>query len=224
MNGRVRERARPRIVIADAQGATRAGVRLALESDGFVICGEGATADDAVAAALDDPPDVCLLDVDMPGSGIAAAERIAAELPATRIVMLADSATDENLFASLEAGASGYLPKATNPERLGDALRDVLAGGAALPRPLTARLIDEFRARSRQSSLMRPTEHELTRREWDILDCLAEGLSTNAIARRLFITKTTVRRHVGSILRKLDVPTREAAVRAVARRSRNLNG
>jgi DNA-binding NarL/FixJ family response regulator len=100
----------------------------------------------------------------------------------------------------------------------------VLRGEAALPRTLTAHLIAEFRARARRPSLTRRSEKDLTSREWEVLDCLAEGLSTRRIAKRLFISETTVRRHVGSILRKLDAPSRQAAVEIVAQRSRNLNG
>jgi DNA-binding NarL/FixJ family response regulator len=214
----------PRVVIADAHPPTRVGVRLALEEDGFIVCAEEDTGPGAVAAALRDPPDLCLLGVDMPGGGIAAAAAIRSQLPETQVVMLSAAESDHNLFAALEVGASGYLLKEMNPARLGRALEGVLRGEAALPRALTARLIEEFRARARQTSLVRPSENDLTSREWEVLDCLREGLSTRRIAEKLFITETTVRRHVGSILKKLEVPNREAAVDVVAQRSRNLNG
>ena len=111
-----------------------------------------------------------------------------------------------------------------NPSRLGPTLVGVIRGEAALPRELTARLIREFRARvRRETALVRRGENDLTRREWEVLDCLCEGLSTSRTADRLFISPTTVRRHVGSILGKLDVPSRQAAVDLVAQRSRNLN-
>jgi DNA-binding NarL/FixJ family response regulator len=215
---------RPRVVIADDQPPTRMGVRLALEGGGFVVCAEEETGPGAVAAALRDPPDVCLLDVDMPGGGIEAAETIHAQLPQTQVVMLGASENDHDLFAALEAGASGYLLKAMDPARLGPALHGVLRGEAALPRTLTARLIEEFRARARRPSLTRRSGNELTNREWEVLDCLAESLSTRRIAKRLFISETTVRRHVSSILRKLDVPSRQAAVEVASQRSGNLNG
>jgi two-component system NarL family response regulator len=215
----------PRIVIADHHIPTRVGIRLALEDDGFVVAAEEDTAPAAVAAALRDPPDLCLLDIDVPGGGIEAAEAITSQLPDTHVVMLGDSAKDEDLFAALEAGASGYLLKEMDPSRLGPTLRDVLSGRCALSRTLTARLIAEFRARAQQGTtlLARPGENDLTRREWEVLDCLREGLSTRRIAKQLFISQTTVRRHIGSILRKLDVPTRDAAVEAAAQRSRKLN-
>jgi DNA-binding NarL/FixJ family response regulator len=210
-------------MIADDHAPTRMGVRLALEEDGFLVCAEEETGPDAVAAALRDRPDVCLLNVDMPGGGIEAAAAIRSQLPQTEVVMLSAAANDDDLFASLEVGASGYLLEETNPATLGRALFGVLRGEAALPRTLTSRLIAEFRARARQPTLTRRSENDLTRREWEVLDGLREGLSTRCIAERLFISPTTVRRHVGSILKKLDIPSRQAAVEVVARRSQNLN-
>ena len=215
---------RPRVVIAADHPPTRTGVRLALESGGFVVCAEEETGPSAVAAALRDPPDVCLLDVDMRGGGIEAAETIHDRLPETQVVMLSAAENDHDLFAALEAGAIGYLLTEMNPSRLGPALHGVLRGEAALPRTLTARLIAEFRARSRRPRLARRSENDLTSREWEVLDCLRDGLSTRRIAKRLFISETTVRRHVSSILRKLEVPSREAAVEVTSQRSGNLNG
>ncbi len=214
----------PRVVIADGDVPTRTGVRLALEQDGFLVCGEEATGAGALAAAVRDPPDLCLLDVDLPEGGVRAAETILARLPGTHVVMLSESENARDLIPALETGASGYLLKGMSRSRLGPALRDVLDGGAALPRALTARLIEELRLRARGPDFVRPTDRDLTNREWDVLDCLREGLSTRSIAERLFITETTVRRHVSSILRKLGVSSREAAVELVSQRSPNLNG
>jgi two-component system nitrate/nitrite response regulator NarL len=215
----------PRVLIVDDHVPTRAGVRLALEEDGFVVSAEEDTGPGAVAAALRDPPDVCLLEVQVPGGGIEAAAAIRARLADTQVVMLSASSDDEDVFAALKAGASGYLLKGMNPARLGPTLAGVLRGEAALPRELTARLIREFQTRARHGDkgLVRRDKNDLTPREWDVLDCLCEGLSTRLIAKRLFISQTTVRRHVSSILAKLEVPDRQAAIDLVAERSRNLN-
>jgi two-component system nitrate/nitrite response regulator NarL len=215
----------PRVLIADDHVAARADVRLALEEDGFVVSAEEDTGPGAVAAALRDPPDVCLLEVHVPGGGIEAAAAIRERLAETEVVMLSASSNDADVFEALQAGASGYLLKHMDRARIGPTLAGVLRGEAALPRELTARLIREFRARARtgRARLVRPEKNDLTRREWDVLDCMCEGLSTRRIAGRLFISQTTVRRHVGEILRKLEVPTREAAVELVNRRSGNLN-
>jgi DNA-binding NarL/FixJ family response regulator len=214
-----------RVVIADDHPPTLAGVRAALEGHGFRVAAEARDAPGAVDAALRERPEVCLLDIHMPGSGIAACAEISSELPATRVVMLTVSQNDGDLFAALQAGAAGYLLKGMDPARLPAALQGVLDGEAALPRRLVAKLVDEFRARGRHGrvGLVRRTEHDLTSREWEVLDLLDEGLKTRDIAARLFISETTVRRHVSSVLKKLQVEDRNAAVRLVRRRSRNLN-
>src|SRR5687767_6863176 len=172
----------------------RAGVRLALEGEGFDVVGQAADAGTAVELALREKPDVCLLDVHMPGSGIAACAEVRSQLPDTKVVMLTVSRNDGDLFAALQAGASGYLLKGMDPRRLPTAIRGVLSGEAALPRTLVAKLIDEFRLRARQgqAGLARRTEHDLTSREWEVLDLMADGRKTAEIAESLFISETTV--------------------------------
>jgi len=202
------------VLVADDHPPTRAGVRLALERGGFEICGEAADGMGAVEAARLQRPDICLLDINMPGDGIRAAETISRELPETAVVMLTVSRSDTDLFDALRAGASGYLLKDIDPARLPLALRGVLEGEAALPRRLVALLIEEFRERRRRRRipLLGRRSAELTDREWEVLELMREGLATNEIAARLFISSVTVRTHVSAILRKLQVTTREAAV------------
>ena len=213
-----------RVVIADDHVPLRAGVRSALEEGGFVVCAEASSGPAAVAAALRERPDVCLLDIHMPGGGIEAAAEIAAAVPETTVIMLTVSRSDADLFDALQAGARGYLLKDMDPGRLPDALRSALAGEAALPRALVAKLVDEFRGRGRKGlfGLPRRRPDDLTSREWEVLDCMSEGLSTRQIAERLFLSDVTVRRHVSAILRKLRVGSRDEAVRLAQERSRNL--
>jgi DNA-binding NarL/FixJ family response regulator len=203
-----------RVLVADDHPPTRAGVRAALEKGGFVVCAEAADAQGAVEAARRERPDVCLLDIHMPGDGIRAAESISREMPEAAAVMLTVSRTDEDLFNALRAGASGYLLKDIDPERLPLALRGVLDGEAALPRRLVALLIEEFRERKRRRRipLVGRRGVELTDREWEVLELMKQGLDTQEIATRLFISPVTVRTHVSAILKKLHVPTREAAL------------
>lgn len=211
----------PRVLVADDHPPTRAGVRRVLEQDGFVVCAEVADASSAVAAALRERPDVCLLDVRMPGGGgVAAAAEIARRLPETRIVMLTVSRDDDDLFDALRAGAGGYLLKDIERAKLPAALRSVLDGEAQLPASLVARVLDEFRGRRtrRRVLLDRRPAVDLRPREWEVLELLRDGLTTAEIARRLFIAEVTVRSHVSAILRKLRVPDREAAVRLLADR------
>ena len=206
---------RIRVLLADDHAAVRAGIKLALSGEGFEVCAEAADAPGAIEAAERERPDIALLDVNMPGSGIKAAEEIVHKHPETIVVMLTVSRDDDDLFSALRAGAAGYLLKDTDPNRLPFALRGVLEGEAALPRGLTARLIDEFRTRGkrRRLPLMRQRGVELTEREWEVLDFLHEGQSTAEIADRMSISPVTVRRHVSEILRKLRVTSREEAVK-----------
>jgi DNA-binding NarL/FixJ family response regulator len=185
----------------------------------FAVCAEAHDGDSAIDAARRERPDVCLLDIHMPGDGIRAAETISRELPDTAVVMLTVSRADEDLFDALRAGASGYLLKDIDPARLPHALHGVLQGEAALPRRLVALLIEEFRERRRRRRipLVGRRSVELTDREWEVLDLMRDGLPTEEIATRLFISPVTVRTHVSAILRKLKVATREEALSLLER-------
>jgi DNA-binding NarL/FixJ family response regulator len=201
-----------RVVVADDHARIRTRIREALEQGGCAVVGEGATAPDAVALTSEHRPDVALLDIHMPGSGIRAAQEIVRVQPEVTVVMLTQSVEEDDLFDSLRAGASGYLLKDTDPARLGHALRGVLAGEAAMPRRLVARIMDEFRAPGkRRFSRSSPAAARLSTREWEVMELLAEGLSTDDVARRLFLSPTTVRVHVSSVLRKLRVKDRQSA-------------
>lgn len=205
-------------MLADDHAAARLGVRLALEDGGFHVVAEAVDARSAVEAALQHRPDLCLLDVYMPGRGIAAAAELAEALPDMPIVMLTVSDTSEDLFEALHAGACGYLLKDTDPQRLPYALAAVLDGEAPLPRVLTARLITEFR---RRGSERRTPDADgslvtLSERESEVLELLHAELSTKQIAHRLGISPVTVRRHISDLVRKLRVPDRDAALKLTA--------
>ena len=204
------------VLVADDHPPTRAGIRVSLEACGrFAVCGEAASGPAAVAATRELAPDVALLDIQMPGNGILAARDIAAVAPNTTVVMLTVSRDDADLFAALRAGARGYLLKDIDPARLGPALAGVLDGEAALPRGLVARLIDEFRDRERPQRGSGSPLSRLTDREWEVLRLMQQGRSTAEMAAELFVSAVTVRTHVSAILRKLQVSSREDAVRLV---------
>jgi DNA-binding NarL/FixJ family response regulator len=207
---------RVRVLIADDHQPTREDVRFALEQDErFEVCAEAADAPGAIEAAVRERPDVCLLDVNMPGWGVSAAWEIHARLPNARVVMLTVSRDERDLFAALRAGASGYLLKDMDPRRLPRALEAVLEGEIALPRMLVAQVVDEFRDRSarRRDLIGEGPEGKLTSREWEVLELLRQQLSTSQIARRLVLSPVTVRTHVNAILKKLEVRDREELVR-----------
>ena len=203
-----------RILIANDHAPTRAGLRQALEDGDFTIASEVGNAHDAIEQATRERPEICLLDVDMPGNGIRAAGEIADRLPGTAVVMLSDSSHEADLFDALRAGALGYLLIDTDPARIPHALRGVLSGEAAVPRKLVMRLIDEFRSQGRTRRLpLSARGVELTGREWEVLSLIRSGLTTADAAERLFVSPVTVRRHVSAVMKKLGVSDRMAALR-----------
>jgi DNA-binding NarL/FixJ family response regulator len=192
-------------------------MRSALEHAGMEVVAEVTNGPDALRATMATRPDVALIDVNMPGgSGIDAAAEIVRAVPDTAVVMLSGVSRDEDLWAALRAGARGFLLKDTDPDRLPHALAGVMRGEAALPRTLTARLIEEFRTRAELVEVPTgPGGARLSERERDVLALMAAGLQTREIADRLGITAVTVRRHVSGAVQRLGVPDRAAAVAAI---------
>lgn len=203
-----------KVLIADDHARVRGVVRQALESGGCLVCGEAATAREAVALTLEHRPDVALLDIHMPGSGIQAAREITRAAPQTAVVMLTHSAEDDDLFDSLRAGASGYLLKNADPADLATALRNVLAGEPAMSKGLVARILNEFQEPSSRRLRRTPSAAAgLTAREREVMRLLAEGKSTQEVAQQLFLSPTTIRVHVSTVLGKLKVKDRDSAFR-----------
>ena len=199
-----------RVVLADDQVLVRAGFRALLDAeDDITVVGEaddGATAVSVVRAAR---PDVVLMDIRMPGlDGLEATRQLAVD--DARIVILTTFESDEHVFEALRAGASGFLVKHTHPEELVRAVR-VVAGGEALLSPsVTRRLIGEFAGRPerRDPALARL----LTEREREVVGLVAQGLSNDDIAGRLFVSATTVRTHVSRAMTKLQARDRAQLV------------
>ena len=204
-----------RVLVADDHAPTREDVRRALAEGGMDVCAEAADAAHAVQLALEEKPDICLLDIRMPGGGVAAAWEIAARLPTTKIVMLTVSADDASLFAALRAGAVGYLLKDIDLRTLPRALSDAAEGRAAIPRGLVTRLVKQFHGtdpRFRTTALAGELGPRLTSREWDVLVGLADGMSTREIARRLQLKPSGIRAHISAIVQKLGVAGRDEAI------------
>jgi DNA-binding NarL/FixJ family response regulator len=204
-----------RVLVADDTTAARAGIKRAIEPHGLQVVGEASNADDAVRLALALEPDVCVIAVDLPGSGVEVTRAINQALPDTKIVMMSATARDEDLLEALRAGADGYLLMSTPANRLPHAIRGVTQGEAALPRAMTRRLILELRERGmRRRVLIHPdqAEVELTAREFEVFQRLRRHEGTAQIASRLGISQVTVRRHVASVLHKLGAPNRRRAI------------
>jgi two-component system nitrate/nitrite response regulator NarL len=205
------------VVLAEDQPPVRSAVRRLLEADGFAMVAEADDADGAIEAVLAQAPDVCVVEVLLPGGGIRATREITRRAPQTTVVMLAASADREHLIDSIRAGASGYLLKDMDPERLTSALRRVLAGEPTIPRALMGHLIDDLRTHGRRRTVVgKRGRAELTSREFEVLELLCDGLETARIAERLSISGVTVRRHISEVVRKLGVRNRDEAVALVS--------
>ena len=203
-----------RVVLADDHARIRARIREALQAGDCVVLAEGATAPEAVALTRQHRPDVVLLDIHMPGNGIHAAREITTEMPDVAVVMLTQSADEDDLFDSLRAGAAGYLLKDMETGLLPAALRGVLAGEGAVSPRLLVRVMDEFRAPAKRRFGRRsPAAALLSPREWEIMSLLASGRSTEEVAGELYLSPTTIRVHVSTVLKKLRVKDRESALR-----------
>jgi DNA-binding NarL/FixJ family response regulator len=210
----------PRVLLASADASFRTGLRVTLASAGFSIAGEASSAEAAVSTAVTEQPELVLISADLPGGAFRAVREVSARLPATRVVVLTRSPSGEELVAAVQAGAAGYLGEDVSPARLPAAMRGILDGEVALPRRETQHLLDAMRGRDgRQAAVAARAAVALTNRELEILDLLVAETSTGEMAQRLGISQVTVRRHVSSVLGKLRVPSRAAAVKLLRQRS-----
>ena len=203
------------IVLIEDEDLVRVSVRKILERSGFTVVAEAADASSGIEATLRERPQICLIDIRLPGAnGIEVTRRLSREVPTTALVIFSASERHEDLVDAIRAGAVGYLLKGMDPARLTHALHGVVHGEAAIPRPLMAALVKELQTQGRRKAVI-GSRVELTRREWEVLDLLCERHDTCQIAERLTISPVTVRRHVSEILRKLGVGTRAEAVALV---------
>ncbi len=201
-------------MIADDQALVRGGFRMILDAkEDMAVVGEASDGAEAIALVKQRDPDVVLMDVRMPNvDGIEATRQIVASGSAARIIILTTHDVDEYVFAALRAGASGFLLKDVRPPELVEGIRVVARGDALLAASVTRRLLDRFASVLPDSSA-RPTDlDELTEREVEVLRLVALALSNAEIAARLVLTEATVKTHVSSVLRKLELRDRVQAV------------
>jgi DNA-binding NarL/FixJ family response regulator len=226
----VNDRARPiRVLIADGDRLALEEVRVAIEQDrGLTICATAADAAGAVSRAMRERPEVCVLDMRLPGGALPATWEISARLPQARLLMLAASDEDDELIAAIRAGVQGYLLKTAGFGNLAAAIHGVWLGEAALDPRFVARILRHLRIREPRwrrtagpgtggQGITGLTDGRLTSREWEVLDLLSQGLSTGDIARALTISTSAVRVHIAAFVRKLGVPDRAAAVATLGR-------
>jgi DNA-binding NarL/FixJ family response regulator len=206
-----------RVLLVDDQSMLRMGFALVLNAeDDIEVVGEAADGAAALSMSRALLPDVVLMDVRMPGvDGITATERVLAELPQTRVIILTTFDLDEYAFAALRVGASGFLLKDARPAELVAAIRAVSTGDAVVSPRVTRRMLELFAPRLPDAvAVAAPDERlaSLTPREHEIFAALGEGLSNAEIAERFVLSEATVKTHVGRVLGKLGLRDRVQAV------------
>ena len=200
-----------RIAIVDDHPLFREGVTRSLsEIGGFEIVGEGATAQDAERIASTVQPDILLLDISLPGGGLAAVASILADHPTQKIVMLTVSEANTDVTRALNAGVHGYILKGVGSRALADILRNVAAGESYLTPTLSARLLSDLQSPQPANGLA-DRLRQLTERQTEILRLVAEGLSNKEVALRLELQEKTVKHHMTGVLSKLNVRNRTEA-------------
>jgi DNA-binding NarL/FixJ family response regulator len=204
-----------RVLLADDQSLVRAGFKALLDArDDIEVVGEASDGAGAVDQARNLRPDVILMDIRMPGlDGLEATRQIAAdpELAGVRIIMLTTFGLDEYLFDALRFGASGFLVKDTEPADLATAVRVVAQGDSLISPGMTRRLVVEFASRAKEPHPAAELD-AITQREREVMALVADGLSNDEIARKLYMSPATVRTHVSRAMTKLGVRDRAQLV------------
>ena len=202
-----------RLVLVDDHRLLREGLRRSLTEEGFDVVGEAGDGEEAIGVIDAVRPDVVLMDVTMPNlGGVEATKRIHAQHPQIRIVMLTMHADADVVADALRAGACGYLTKDSSTEDIAEAIRLAANGETAVSAKLAASMLGELRRLERGED----EDRLITNREEEVLQLIADGLSTPEVAQKLFISQKTVKNHLAAIYQKLDARDRtQAVVRAV---------
>jgi two-component system nitrate/nitrite response regulator NarL len=198
-----------RVLVGDSYAASRAGIRAAIAMHGYAVAAEAADARGAIEAAARETPDVCLISLSLPGDGVAAIRAIAAAVPGSRIIALADDESEDEAVAALSAGASGLLVRAGALERLPAMLAAALDGQALVAAPLMARIAQRAERERRNPLWSTRPRTTLSPRERQVLEGLRAGQSTADIALSLGLSAVTIRRYVSGVLRKAGVSSRD---------------
>jgi DNA-binding NarL/FixJ family response regulator len=205
-----------RVLLADDQALIRAGFRLILDAAGDIeVVGEAADGSQAVRLARSQRADVVLMDIRMPGvDGLEATRQIAADddLAGVKVVILTTFESDEYVYQALQAGASGFLVKDTEPAELLHAVRVAARGDALLSPSVTRRLITDIVSRPQRPPAADRALTALTEREREVLTLVAAGLSNDEVAARLFLSPLTAKTHVSRIMTKLNARDRAQLV------------
>ncbi|CAN5633810.1 MAG: response regulator transcription factor [Euzebyaceae bacterium] len=203
-----------RVLVADDDDLMRAGLIELLSNDATIeIIGQAATGRQAVERTCRLAPDVVLMDVRMPDlDGIAATRELSRAVPGAKVLILTTFEQDDYLFGALRAGASGFLLKRTRPEELIAAVHAIAAGDSLLSPSITRRVIDRMAQQPTPQFADQTKLDQLTRREREVLELIARGLSNREIATALVVEESTIRTHVKRILMKLGLRDRVQVV------------
>ena len=205
-----------RILIADDHAVVRSGLHSILEMEGdLVVIAEASDGHQALALAQELLPDIILMDIKMGDwDGVTATRRIRNSVPSTRVIILTNHDQDELVFSSIRAGASGYLLKEVTAAQLANAIRTVADGFSLIYPSIATRVLDEFgRLRSAPANGASAGDedegyHDLTAREREVLQLIAQGRSNKEIGGELGISERTVKTHVSNIFGKLELTDR----------------
>jgi two-component system nitrate/nitrite response regulator NarL len=203
------------ILIVDDHVLFREGLAAIIRQERDIqVVGLIGTVHEAIESARKLNPDIILMDFNLPdGTGAEATQKIIQELPDCKIVFMTMSERDDDLLAAIRSGAVGYLLKNISPSKLVASLRAVQEGESALSRSMTLKVMKELSRIKEPEHIAEPALGKLTRREKDILMEIAAGKSNQEISKQLYISENTVKYHVHSILKKLNLSDRKEAAR-----------
>ena len=207
----------PRVLLVDDHEIYRAGLRGLLVEAGIDIVGEAATGENALALVEEKHPSVVIMDLNMPGiGGIEATRQISTVAPLTRVIMLTVSSAAPDITDAVLAGACGYLLKSATTQEIVAGITAASRGDALLSPSVAAKLLERVREAPARPNIPDPASASLTDREMEVLRLLSSGMDNAEIGRTLFISPSTVKNHISSILLKLQIENRiQAAVYAV---------
>jgi DNA-binding NarL/FixJ family response regulator len=201
------------IVVVDDAPLIQAGLAAALKAEGFNIVGQASDALSAVSVCRERTPDIVLLDVLMPGiSGLDVVDKIISASPKSRVVLLTSSESGEDLLKAIKAGARGYIVKDTPMDDLVRRLKEVHGGGAVVSPAMGGKLFDTVAQLLKHRDISMSRRPALTGREIEVLQLIAEGMTSKEVGEQLFISENTVKNHVRNILDKLGLRSRSEAV------------
>jgi two-component system, NarL family, response regulator LiaR len=207
----------PRVLLVDDHEIYRAGLRGLLEEQAIDIVGEASSGEQALELVEAKHPSVVIMDLNMPGmGGIEATRRIATLAPLTRVIMLTVSSATPDITEAVLAGACGYLLKSATTQDIVAGIGAAARGDALLSPSVAAKLLERVREAPAKPTVPDPSQASLTEREIEVLRLLASGMDNAEIGKTLFISPSTVKNHISSILLKLQIENRiQAAVYAV---------